>query len=49
MTENITVKIIEQPGKLGTLKAAQLARLIEAYIQKHPEITQTKEETNVTE
>lgn len=46
MNENITVKIIEQPGDVGPLKASQLARLIEAYIKKHPDITQTKEEHN---
>lgn len=46
MTENITVKVIDMTGTVGPLKATQLARLIEAYIQKHPEITQTKEEPN---
>lgn len=49
MTDNITVRIIEQPGKLGALKASQLARLIEAYAIAHPEVTEPmdakKEET----
>ena len=47
MTENyMTVRIIEQPGPLGALKASQLARLIEGYIKAHPEITeQRKAET----
>lgn len=40
MTDNITVKIIEQPGTLGALKASQLAHLIEAYAIAHPEITE---------
>ena len=44
MTENITVKIIEQPGNLGALKASQIAHLIEAYIKKHPEIVKNGEE-----
>lgn len=51
MNENITVKIIEQPGKLGKLKASQLARLIAAYAESHPEIDEAvkkkqEEETN---
>lgn len=48
MNANINVKIIEQPGPLGALKASQLARLIEAYAIAHPEITECpdhKEET----
>ena len=44
MNANINVKIIEQPGSLGALKASQLARLIEGYIKAHPEITEKKEE-----
>lgn len=44
MTENITVKIIEQPGDVGPLKASQLARLIEAYIKKHPELAKEENE-----
>ncbi|MBQ9694859.1 MAG: hypothetical protein IJV58_00335 [Oscillospiraceae bacterium] len=39
MTDNTTVHIYEQPGKLGALKASQLARLIEAYAIAHPEVT----------
>lgn len=39
-TNNMTVRIIEQPGPLGAVKAAQLARLIEAYAIAHPEITE---------
>lgn len=46
MNENITVKVIDMTGAVGPIKATQLARLIEAYIAKHPEITQTKEEHN---
>ena len=46
MPENISVKVIDLTGAVGPLKAAQLARLIEAYIAKHPKITQTKEEHN---
>ena len=46
MNENITVKIIEQPGDVGTLKASQLSHVIVNFIQKRPEITQTKEEHN---
>lgn len=46
MTENITVKIIEQPGNVGAFKASQLSHVIVNFIQKHPEITQTKEEHN---
>lgn len=38
-TNNTTVRIYEQPGKLGALKASQLARLIEAYAIAHPEVT----------
>ena len=49
MSENISVKVIDLTGTVDPLKASQLARLIEAYIAKHPEITHTKEETNVTE
>lgn len=48
MNANINVKIVEQPGPLGALKASQLARLIEAYAIAHPEITERpdhKEET----
>ena len=44
MNENITVKIIEQPGDVGPLKASQLARLIEAYIAKHPELVKEENE-----
>lgn len=48
MTENnMPVRIIEQPGPLGALKASQLARLIEGYIKAHPEVltgAQQKEE-----
>ena len=44
MTDNITVKIIEQPGTLGALKASQLARLIEGYIKAHPEIDKAVKE-----
>lgn len=44
MTNNLTVKIVEQPGKLGTLKASQLARLIAGYIAAHPELTATTSE-----
>lgn len=44
MNENITVKIIEQPGDVGPLKASQLARLIEAYIKKHPELVKEENE-----
>lgn len=44
MNENITVKIIEQPGDVGTLKASQLAHLIEAYIKKHPELVKEENE-----
>lgn len=46
MNENITVKIIEQPGEVSQMKASQLSHVIVNFIQKHPEITQTKEETN---
>ena len=42
MNKNLTVKIIEQPGKLGALKASQLARLIEGYIKTHPEIVENQ-------
>lgn len=50
MNANINVKIIEQPGPLGALKASQLARLIEGYIKTHPEITeQRKEKPNASE
>lgn len=45
MTENITVKVIDMTGAVGPLKASQLARLIEAYIAKHPELVKNKEET----
>lgn len=38
MSENLTVKIIVQPGKISSLKASQIARLIEAYVAAHPEI-----------
>ena len=38
MNANINVKIIEQPGKISSLKASQIARLIEAYVAAHPEI-----------
>ena len=45
MTENsMTVRIIEQPGPLGALKASQLARLIEGYIKAHPEIDKAVKE-----
>lgn len=37
-TKAITANVFEHPGKLGAIKASQLARLIEAYIAKHPEI-----------
>lgn len=37
-TNNMPVRIIEQPGPLGALKASQIARLIEAYVAAHPEI-----------
>jgi len=40
MTDPITIQIIEQPGKLGDMKASQLARLVEAYAIAHPEITE---------
>ena len=43
-TNNMTVRIIEQPGPLGALKASQLARLIEGYIKAHPEITEQRKE-----
>lgn len=46
MTDNITVKIIEQPGEVSKMKASQLAHVIVNFIQKHPEITQAKEEHN---
>jgi len=48
MTDNITVKIIEQPGTLGALKASQLARLIEAYAIAHPEITERPDQKEDT-
>jgi hypothetical protein len=38
MTDNMPVRIIEQPGPLGALKMSQLANLIEAYGIAHPEI-----------
>ena len=44
MTENITVKVIDMTGTVGPLKATQLARLIEAYIQKHPELVKEENE-----
>lgn len=43
-TNNLTVKVIDLTGTVDPLKASQLARLIEAYIAKHPELV--KEETN---
>lgn len=46
MTDNITVKIIEQPGEVSQMKASQLSHLIVNFIQKNPEITQAKEEHN---
>lgn len=46
MTENITVKVIEQPGKLGSLKASQLARLLAAYAAAHPEIDEAVKHKN---
>ena len=52
MNKNLIVKIIEQPGKLGKLKASQLARLIATYAaESHPEIDEAvkkkqEEETN---
>lgn len=42
---DLTVKIIEQPGKLGALKASQLARLIEGHIKAHPEIAEPRNES----
>ena len=39
-TNNMPVRIVEQPGPIGALKASQLARLIEGYIKAHPEITE---------
>lgn len=44
MNKNINVKIIEQPGNLGALKASQIAHLIEAYIKKHPELVKEENE-----
>lgn len=44
MNANINVKIIEQPGPLGALKASELARLIEGYIKAHPEIDKAVKE-----
>jgi hypothetical protein len=44
MTENITVKVIDLTGAVGPLKASQLARLIEAYIAKHPELVKEENE-----
>lgn len=44
MNENITVKVIDMTGAVGPIKAAQLARLIEAYIQKHPELVKEENE-----
>lgn len=46
MNENITVKIIEQPGDVGAFKASQLSHVIVNFIQKHPEIVKNGEETN---
>ena len=46
MNENITVKIIEQPGEVSQMKASQLSHVIVNFIQKNPEITQAKEEHN---
>lgn len=37
MKPNITAKIIEQPGKLGTMKAGQLSRLLQAALS-NPEM-----------
>jgi hypothetical protein len=44
MNENITVKVIDLTGTVGPLKASQLARLIEAYIAKHPELVKDENE-----
>lgn len=41
--DKITVKVIEQPGKVSALKASQLARLIEAYAIAHPELIEKKQ------
>ena len=47
MNENITVKIVEKPGKVGSLKASSLAHLITDCIKANPEIIENqKEETN---
>lgn len=45
MTENITVKIIEQPGEVSQMKASQLSHVIVNFIQKNPEIVKNGEET----
>ena len=45
--KKFNVRIIEQPGKVGSLKASALAHLITDYIKTHPEIIENqKEETN---
>lgn len=38
MNANINVKIIEQPGKLGKLKASALSQLLVDVNKRHPEI-----------
>lgn len=37
MKPNITTIIVEQPGKLGTMKAGQLSRLLQAALS-NPEM-----------
>lgn len=49
----ITVRIIEQPGKLGKLKASALSQLLVDVNKRHPEIDEAvkkkqEEKTNAT-
>ena len=44
MLDNVSVKVIDLTGTVDPLKASQLARLIEAYIQKHPELVKEENE-----
>lgn len=43
-TNKLTARVLETPGTIGSLKASQIAHLIEAYIKKHPEIVKNGEE-----
>lgn len=42
---DLTVSILETPGAVGTMKASQLARLIEGHIKAHPEIAEPRNES----